>query len=281
MRSKSIFFYKVCLLFLSIGMALMGVGVLIVQAKGWEQSVASPGEGKSPNAPGTITGTVTYTGTITGTHMVWVGAFTSTQGVPPAFSVMRDGPGPYSLADVAEGIYYIMAGMDADDSGGPPDPSIDPIGLYPNNPVTVTDSTLITGVDIALYDPTPPPTDTGSILGWISYTGQISPTHHIIVFVTRWGDQAPTYFSVIPGAGSYTITNVAAYTYTVGAFMDLDDDMGPPQPDEPFGWYDPLGDGAPDLVVVDEGVQVMGIDIILADPLHYIYMPRVSRADAP
>jgi hypothetical protein len=281
MRSKSILFYKVCLIFLSIGLALTGAGVLIVQARGWEQGIANPGVGRSPYASGTITGTVTYTGTITGTHMVWVGAFTSTQGVPPVFSVMDDGPGPYTLADVAEGIYYIMAGMDADDSGGPPDPSIDPIGLYPNNPVTVTDSALITGVDIALYDPTLPPTDTGSILGWISYTGLISPTHQIIVVATRWGDQSPTYFSVIPGVGAYTITDVAAYTYTVAAFMDLDDDMGPPQPDEPFGWYDLLGDGAPDWVVVDEGVQVMGIDIILADPLRYIYLPLVLKAVAP
>ena len=157
MRSKSFFFYKVCLIFLSFGMALMFVGVLIVQAKGWEQGIASPGEGKSPNAPGTITGTVTYTGTITGTHMVWIGAFTSTQGVPPAFSV---------IATVLDLIHWLMLPKGSTtswlawtlmNSGGPPDPNIDPIGLYPNNPVTVTNSALITGVDIALYDPTPPP----------------------------------------------------------------------------------------------------------------------------
>ena len=33
---------------------------------------------------------------------------------------------------------------------------------------------------------------------------------------------------MISGVGAYTITDVAAYTYTVGAFMDLNDDMGPP-----------------------------------------------------
>jgi hypothetical protein len=281
MNGKRFFFYRISLIFLSIGLALMSVSVIVVLADGsGPRSITISNNGR-PSAPGSVSGEVFYTGTITGTHLVWIGAFTSTQGGPPVFSVMRDGPGPYTLADIAEGVYYIKAGMDADDSGGQPDPAVDPMGSYLNNPITITDGVVITGVDITLVDPTPPPTGTGSILGWISYTGPITPSHQIIIFATRLGDQSPSYSTVISSAGAYTITNVAAYTYTVGAFMDLDDDMGPPEPDEPFGWYDPLGDGVPDPVVVYDSLPSLGIDIILLDPLRYLFLPLVSKVFMP
>jgi hypothetical protein len=189
---------------------------------------------------------------------------------------MRNGPGPYTLTIAAAGVYNIMAGMDADDSGGPPNPAVDPIVAYEHNPVTVSAGAAISGVDILLRDPTPP--STGSISGRISYTGHISPSHPIIVFVSRWGEQGPpSYSTVIPGAGFYTITNVAAYTYTVGAFMDLGDDMGPPQAGEPFNWYDPNGDGNPDVVIVRENEPLTAIDIVLHDLLRYIYLPSIHR----
>jgi hypothetical protein len=227
--------------------------------------------------PGTINGTIFYTGTITGTHLVWAGAFTSTHGGPPVYSTIREGPGPYTLTGIDEGVYYIMAGMDADDSGGPPDPAIDPMGVYANNPVTVASGAVITAVDVLLLDPSPPPTGTGSIAGWISYGGGITTTHNVIVVAGRLGEP-PAYSTVIYGVGPYTITNVADGTYNVAAFMDLDGDMGPPQPDEPFGWYDPTGDGNPDPVVVSEGNAVTGIDVMLHDPSRYLYLPLVLRA---
>jgi hypothetical protein len=251
----------------------MVAGVLLIQAAQGGAVYPFAGAGS-----GTITGTIYYTGTVTGTHLVWIGAFTTTQGGPPVYVTTRSGPGPYTLTDIAEGVYYIMGGMDADDSGGPPDPTIDPIGLYAHNPVIVTAGAVITGVDVVLLDPTSPPTGTGSISGWISYTGSITTTHNVIVFASRLGEQGPpAYATVIFGVGPYTITGVAEYTYTIGAFMDLDGDMGPPEPDEPFGWYDPGGDGNPDQVIVNEGNPVTGIDIILHDPSRYIYLPLVLK----
>ncbi len=83
------------------------------------------------------------------------------------------------------------------------------------------------------------------------------------------------------GAGPYTISNVADGNYLLVAFMDTGDDMGPPQPGEPLGWYDPGGDGSPDVVTVSGGAHLTGIDIILRDTLRYIYLPSVQKAYRP
>ncbi len=263
------------LITLTIGWALVAVSAFAAPAA---ENVGQAGALHISSAPGTITGTIYYTGTVTGIHWVWVGAFTPTQGGPPIYADMRSGPGPYTLTNVAEGVYNIMAGMDADDSGGPPDPAVDPMGFYEHNPVTVTAGALITGVDIVLLDPAPPPTGTGSISGRISYTGRVTVAHNIVVGAARLGEQGPpAYATVISGVGPYTITNMADYTYTVFAFMDLGGDMGPPEPGEPFGWYDPTGDGYPDPVVVSGGSPVMGIDITLHDPPRPVYLPLLLR----
>ena len=225
--------------------------------------------------PSTILGTTFYTGTVTGTHMVWVGAFTTTMGGPPAFFTTRSGPGPYTLT-VEAGTYHIIGGMDADDSGGAPNPAIDPMGAYAGNPVTVTAGTTMAAVSFVLLDPASPPTGTGSISGWIGYTGRNPGTHNIIVFAGRQGQQGPpAYATVMTGTGPYTLTNVVDGTYTVGAFMDLGGDMGPPRPNEPFGWYDPGGDGQPDPVIVSGGNALTGIDVTLHDPQRTIFLPLI------
>ena len=46
---------------------------------------------------------------------------------------------------------YVMGGMDAEDSGGPPNTG-DPLGLYAGNPITVTGGTVFSGIDISLGD---------------------------------------------------------------------------------------------------------------------------------
>ena len=102
--------------------------------------------------------------------------------------------------------------------------------------------------------------------GQVTYAGKISPAHQIIIIVSRIGDQAPAYSTVIGKPGSYTINNVSDSTYTVFAFMDLGDDMGPPQPGEPLGSYDSNGDGKSDEIIMKNGEGLSGINIALLDP---------------
>lgn len=239
-----------------------------------------PVEAGRPASLALISGDIAYAGAVTGTHMVWVGAFTTTLGGPPAFSMTRSGPGPYTLT-LAAGVYHLYAGMDADDSGGAPDPAIDPLGGYALNPLTVTAGAVITAVDILLTDPSPPAA--GSISGRIAYSGVITGTHHIVIFAGRQGDPGPpAQAAVITGTGVYTIAHVPDGDYLVGAFIDLGGDMGPPQPDEPFGWYDPTGDGEADAVAIREGSAATGIDITLRDRwADRVLLPLVLSGRAP
>lgn len=114
--------------------------------------------------------------------------------------------------------------------------------------------------------PTPTPVPR-TISGRISYEGNIQPTHQIIVVAGRQGEQNPAYSAVIRQPGLYTISNVTDATYTIFAFMDVGDDMGPPQPNEPAGYYDADGDGKGDVVVLKDGKPLTGIDITLRDPM--------------
>ncbi len=247
------------------GMLFVGMGLALAASLVWAAGIGMAAEtpvALAPAATGTISGTISYVGAVTGTHLVWVGAFTTTQGGPPAYGMQMSGPGPYTLT-VEAGVYHVYAGMDADDSGGAPNPSADPIGGYGGNPITVTAGATVSGVDIVLRDPG---VGVGSIGGQVSYTGQITQPHNVVVIVIRPGEQQPAYSAVIAGAGPYTVSNVPDGIYAVAAFMDVGDDMGPPQPDEPFAWYDPSGDGQPDFVTVVGGAAVTGINIALHDP---------------
>lgn len=117
--------------------------------------------------------------------------------------------------------------------------------------------------------PTPKATATPaprSISGRISYAGSALAKHKIIVVAGFLGEAGtPAYSTIISSVGPYTITNVADSTYTIFAFIDLGDDMGSPQPDEPSGWYDPGDDGSPDPVTIREGNPVTGVDITIRD----------------
>jgi len=105
-----------------------------------------------------------------------------------------------------------------------------------------------------------------TISGTISYTGTVNPTHQIVVFAIRVGEQDPAYYTVINEPGSYTISNVTDASYYVHAFMDLGDDMGAPEADEPGGYYDSDGDGERDTVVMTDDKGLTNIDVTLQDP---------------
>ncbi len=121
--------------------------------------------------------------------------------------------------------------------------------------------------------PTPPgPTATPTpaprtINGRISYSGAALANHKILIVANRQGGSgSPGYSTALSSLGPYTIAEVNDATYTLMAFIDLGDDMGPPQPNEPVGWYDVGGDGTPDPVVVSGGKAATGIDITIRDP---------------
>ncbi len=231
------------------------------------------------NGVGSISGQVTYTGQVTTLHNIAV--IVIRQGEQqPAYNAVIAGAGPYTVGNVADGAYTVAAFMDLGDDMGPPQPGEpfawhDPGGDGQPDVVTVTGGNAVTGINIALHDPAPPAN--GSIAGQVSYAGRITDTHTIIVFVARQGaNDPPAYNAILTGPGLYTITGVADGVYSVGAYMDLDADMAPPEPDEPFAYRDLDGDRQPDPVPVNGG-PVTGIDIALRDPARRTYLPLIIK----
>jgi len=100
-----------------------------------------------------------------------------------------------------------------------------------------------------------------SISGNITYAGNINPTHQVIIILFKPGDQTTAYSTVISKPGQYIFNNVADSTYNIYAFMDLGDNMGPPQPNEPIGYYNSNAN-----IIMNGGIGLTGIDITLLDP---------------
>ncbi|MBI4729472.1 MAG: hypothetical protein HY775_08240 [Acidobacteria bacterium] len=115
--------------------------------------------------------------------------------------------------------------------------------------------------------PTAPAGSARTVSGRINYSGTALGSHKIVVVLNRQGDAGPpAYSAVLSRPGEYAIGDVADGSYTVLAFIDLGDDMGAPQADEPTGVYDPGGDGTPDVVIVRDGGPASGIDVAIKDP---------------
>ncbi len=65
--------------------------------------------------------------------------------------------------------------------------------------------------------------------------------------------------------GPYELHGLKDGTYTIYAFVDLDDD-GAPRGNEPYGWYDQDGDDRADDVVVEGGASARGLAVTIAQP---------------
>jgi hypothetical protein len=105
-----------------------------------------------------------------------------------------------------------------------------------------------------------------TISGEIHYAGNLLDGHAIVIVANRASEPGPPAYSAkITAPGPYSLTDVADGTYLITAFIDLGDDMGAPQANEPAGAYDVAGDGTPDLVEIAGGSAVTTVDIILAD----------------
>jgi hypothetical protein len=104
---------------------------------------------------GLINGTATYTGTSYTGHDIEIGLHSAVND-PPLVSISKTSGDPYSFAGVPDGTYYISAFIDADDSGGAPDPG-EPFAWYADgdgNPkaVIIIGGNTVNGVDITLED---------------------------------------------------------------------------------------------------------------------------------
>ena len=63
----------------------------------------------------------------------------------------------------------------------------------------------------------------------------------------------------------------------LSAFLDVNDSGGgPPDPEEPFGWYVDQ-DGLPQQIVISEGNTVNDVDILLEDPFKMIFLPLLLK----
>lgn len=135
--------------------------------------------------------------------------------------------------------------------------------------VALTLSLGLAGCGASSGSPTPTATAAAAaktIGGQISYAGSAASGHKIVVVAGLAGSQgAPAYSAVIDGPGPYTLTDLADGQYTVTAFIDLGDDMGAPQANEPAGSYDVGGDGTADPVTIAGGKAATGIDITIKD----------------
>ncbi len=109
-------------------------------------------------------------------------------------------------------------------------------------------------------------TNAGKVSGTATYTGSQPFTGQISV-------SAHLNLNDPPVASSDEIVSGEVYTiygldnnYYIAAAMDIDGSGGPPDPDEPIGWYDGNADSLPDLVSVSAGSVITGKNIILTDP---------------
>jgi hypothetical protein len=126
--------------------------------------------------------------------------------------------------------------------------------------------------------------EVGSISGTVFYDGSL-PLSKIKVNAFLDVDDPPvadaTILTIGDGFVTYIIEDLPENDFFVSAFIDKDDDGGPPLPDEPVGWYDNDADGIPNPVAVVSGETTPDIDITLEDSLEdsylQIYIPLVVR----
>ncbi len=222
---------------------------------------------------GTISGTATYDGTQTETGPISVSAHLNPNDSPVSLSDNIESGETYSVGGL-DGSYYLIAVMDLNDNGGPPDPG-EPIGWYDGDSdghpdlVDVAAGEHITGKDITLTDP-------GSISGTVTYIGSLGLSGPIRVTAHLSLVEPPiANADAISSGETYSITGLPAGSYYISAYMDVNDSGGAPDPGEPSALYDSNGDGVPDKVVVSGGDDVTGIDLEFDDIR--IFLPLILR----
>lgn len=212
---------------------------------------------------GSISDIVTYYGGVPGMHQIYVAVHTDPH-QPPAPGMVDNLPSPggsYTIGKLADGTYYVSAFLDANDSGGPPDPGeplawYDPDGDGNPDPVTVAGG-AVTGIDIALggpWLPTGGATIAGGQVGALAVHPAISGTLYTAVQPPGAGwDMPSTIYRSTNGAANWTAIYTAphrirglAVTDTVIYAGAYNRDESNPQPviyrstDGGLSWTTPL-----------------------------------------
>jgi hypothetical protein len=242
---------------------------------GWKTEYNATGFSIQVVDGGTINGTATYTGSIFTNPDITIGLHTSVS-KPPIASIDKASGVPYTFEDLADGTYFISAYIDADDSGGEPDPG-EPFSWYGDQePIVISGGITVNDVDIVLEDSA---VETGAINGTVTYTGNITTTGDLIVSLheSTSVDDTPIRTTTADGTGAYSFENLGDGTYYVAAFLDVNDSGdGPPNDGEPFSWYIDLN-GDPKAVVISGGSTVSDVDITLEDSTFKIYLPLILK----
>lgn len=245
----------------------------------WQTEYTATGFTISVISSGTINGTVIYTGSTYTDPDIIIGLHSAVGEEPVKDTIISSGDS-YSFEGLADGRYYVSAFIDADSSGGAPDPD-EPFSWYVDlngdpEAVVITGGNTVNDVDIVLEDS---PVETGVINGTVTYTGNITTTGDIIVSLHESAsvDDTPIETTIADGTGAYSFENLSDGTYYVAAFLDVNDSGdGPPDDGEPFSWYvDEFGD--PKAVVVSDGITVSDVDITLEDSSYKIFLPLILK----
>jgi hypothetical protein len=124
---------------------------------GTPQATGTPATATTAVASKAISGTVRYAGAKLAAHKIIISAVLGGSQGAPGYSAVITAPGPYTLANVADGSYVVIAFIDTGDDMGPPGET-EPLGWYDvagdgtADPVVIAAGGAATGIDIAIKD---------------------------------------------------------------------------------------------------------------------------------
>lgn len=108
----------------------------------------------------------------------------------------------------------------------------------------------------------------GTIEGTVTYLGSEGGEEVTIGYFTDPGGPPDDTMDIpyTDGSYPYAFSGLADGNYVICAWMDLDNNGGEPDPNEPYSCYDENGDGDPDIIVISGASTATDIDFDLSDP---------------
>ncbi|MBN1349819.1 T9SS type A sorting domain-containing protein [candidate division KSB1 bacterium] len=216
-----------------------GNPVIIIEQ--WQRNDVDIAIQDPTTATGSLSGTITYEGPRSGAIHVYTIGLSHT----PFQSQVINEPGAYKFTDLALGVYYVMAYMDAD-SDGKYDIG-EPLAFY-TGVATVVGGFEKQGVDLTLYDK-----GTGSISGNVVYDGEESGK----IYVGAFGlSNTPIAKISLDTPGAYTLDGLCKGRFVAWAFMDLNGDKLP-------GLYEPFAITS-QVIHVEDSLETANVNLVLS-----------------